>query len=155
MASPCKHQHEERYLRLTASNFGRVVLCKSSYSKLAEEILFSKISDPIPSIKWGRIHESDTFAQYLEYYSNDYLRKAGFYVGEHSYLGARPDDIVEMPGRLKMIEIKCPFSVKDIIVEEACSKNGFYCKLENNEPHLNRGYVYYYQCQGSMAITGA
>ena len=125
----CKRWREERHLRLTASNFGRVVLRKSNYSKLAEEILFSKISDAIPSIKWGRIHESDAFAQYLECYGNDYLRKAGFYIGEHSYLGASPDGIVEMPGRLKMIEIKCPFSVKDITVEEACSKNGFYCTL--------------------------
>ena len=38
----CKRWRKERHLRLTASNFGRVVLCKSNYSKLAEEILFSK-----------------------------------------------------------------------------------------------------------------
>ena len=41
------------------------------------------------------------------------------------------------------------------MVEEACSKNGFYCALEYNELRLNRGHVYYYQVQGSMVITGA
>ena len=120
-----------------ASNFGRVVLHKSNYSKLAEVILFSKISDVIPSITWGRIYESDAFAQYLECHGNGDLRKAGFYIGEPSYLDASPDGIVEMPGRLKMIKIKCPFSVKDITVEEACCKNGFYYTLENNETCLN------------------
>lgn len=52
--SACKRWREERYLRLTASNFGRVLLQKSNYTKLAEEILFSKIPDSIPSLKWGR-----------------------------------------------------------------------------------------------------
>ena len=39
--SSCKRWREERYLRLTASNFGRVMLRKSNYGKLAEEILFT------------------------------------------------------------------------------------------------------------------
>jgi len=153
--SLCKRWREERYLRLTASNFGRVMLRKSNYPKLAEEIFFSKISGDMPSIKWGRIHESDAFAQYLECHASDDLRKAGFYIGEPSYLGASPDGIVEMPERLKMIEIKCPYSIKDITVKEACTKKGFYCTLENNQVHLKQDHVYYYQVQGSMAITGA
>ena len=48
--SACKRWREERYLRL---NFGRVLLRKSNYAKLAEEILFSKIPESIPSLKNG------------------------------------------------------------------------------------------------------
>ena len=40
-------------------------------------------------------------------------------------------------------------------IEEACGKNGFYCTLENDLLHLNREHMYYYQVQGTMAITGA
>ena len=153
--SSCVRWREERHLRLTASNFGRVVLRKSNFPKLAEEILFSSISGAIPSIKWGRVHESDAFAQYLENHTSNNLRKAGFYIDEQSYLGASPDGVVEMSEGLKVIEIKCPYSVKDITVEEACTKREFYCTLENGQLHLNRSHVYYYQVQGTMAITGA
>ena len=79
--SSCKRWREERYLRLTASNFGRVMLRKSNYSKLAEEILFTKLPDTISSLKWGRLHESDAFCQYLDSLPESEqknVRKAGF-----------------------------------------------------------------------------
>ena len=44
----CKRWKEERYLRLTASNFGRVMLRRSNHIKLADEILNSKLADTIP-----------------------------------------------------------------------------------------------------------
>ena len=39
--SVCKRWKEECYLRLTGSNFGRVMLRCSNFMKLAEEILFT------------------------------------------------------------------------------------------------------------------
>ena len=86
--SSSKRWREERYLRLTASNFGRVILHKSNYAK-AEEILFSKLPDSKPSLKWGRLHESDAFSQYLENLTEQEqknARKAGFYIGEPTFL---------------------------------------------------------------------
>ena len=156
--SACKRWREECYLRLTASNFGRVMLRCSNFTKLAEEILFTKLPDAIPSLKWGRERESDAFTEYLEICSSaeqETVRKAGFYIGEPSFLGASPDGIVEMVDGLKIIEIKCSYSVRDMTIEEACGKNGFYCTLENDLLHLNQEHVYYYQVQGTMAITGA
>ena len=47
----CKCWREEHYLRFTASNFGRVILCRSNFTKLAKEILFTKLPDAIPSLK--------------------------------------------------------------------------------------------------------
>ena len=151
----CLRWREERHLRLTASNFGKVVLRKSNFPKLAEEITFSSIPDTIPSIRWGRMHENDAFAQYLENHTSNNLRKAGFYIGEQSYLGASPDGVLEMSEGLKVLEIKCPYSVKDITVEEACTKREFYCTLEDGQLCLNQTHAYYYQVQGTMAITGA
>ena len=98
----CLRWREEHHLRLTASNFGKVVLRKSNFPKLAEEITFSSIPDTIPSIRWGRMHENDAFAQYLENHTSNNLRKAGFYIGEQSYLGASPDGVLEMSEGLKV-----------------------------------------------------
>lgn len=138
--SSSKRWREERYLRLTASNFGRVILRKSNYAKLAEEILFSRLPDSIPSLKWDRLHESDAFSQYLENLPEQEQKnahKAGFYIGEPTFLGASPDGVIERSDSLKIIEIKCPYSVRDLEVEEACTKSNFYCTLDNGEFHLS------------------
>ena len=124
----CKRWKEERYLRLTASNFGRVMLRRSNHIKLADEILNSKLADTIPSLKWGRIHENDAFTEYLEQFvgEDETIRKAGFYIGKPSFLGASPDGVIEMDGKChKIIEIKCPYSFRDLSLEEACSMEVF------------------------------
>lgn len=157
----CKRWQEERHLRLTASNFGRVILRRSNYEKLAEEILYSKLPNTIPSLEWGRMHENDAFTAYLENYfhpsgNQDKIRKAGFYIGDPSFIGASPDGIIEREGSIhKIIEIKCPFSFRNSSVEEACTKNEFYCTMEDDLLHLKRTHSYYYQIQGTMGITGA
>ena len=131
-----QEMEEERYLRLTASNFGWVMLCKSNYIKLAEEILHSKLADTILRLKWGHIHENDVFSEYLEQFvaENNTMRKSGFYIGEPSFLGASPDGTIEMDGKChKIIEIKCPYSFRGSSVVEACSNplQNEHCKLLN------------------------
>lgn len=54
-----------------------------------------------------------------------------------------------------IIEIKCPYSFRDFSVEKACTKTNFYCTMNNDILHLKRNHVYYYQVQGTMAITNA
>ena len=156
----CKRWQEECHLRLTASNFGRVMLQRSNYEKLAEEILYSKLPDTIASLKWGKTHENDAFTTYLERYltsdEQETIRKAGFYIGNPCFIGASPDGVIEVEGNVrKVIEIKCPFSFRNCSVEEACTKKEFYCTMEDNLLHLKKTHLYYYQIQGTMAITGA
>lgn len=118
--SACKCWRKECYLRFTASNFRRVMLRCSNFTKLAEGTLFTKLPDAIPSLKWGREHKSDAFTDYLEICSSaeqETVWKASFYIGEPSFLGASRDGIVEMADGLKIIEIKCPYSVRDMTIE--------------------------------------
>lgn len=57
-------------------------------------------------------------------------RKAGFVVGDPAYLGASPNGIVQKQEgtSVKLIEIKCPFSVKHLFVEAACSDKQFFVR---------------------------
>ena len=91
--------HEERLNRLTASNFGRVIVRKSGFDKLAKDIVFVTVPPGVPSIKWGRDHEAEAFKEYenqvKQRHPNLKLRKAGIYIGNPPYLGASPDGILE------------------------------------------------------------
>ena len=84
------------------------------------------------------------------------VRKAGFYIGHPSFLSASPaDGIIETSSSLKIIEIKCPYTFRDMSVKEACAKKEFYCVLNDDKVHLKEDHPYYYQIQGTMGITGA
>ena len=117
--------HEERFCRLTASNFGNVVLRRSGFDKLAQDILFTKVSSVVPSIKWGHDHEPIAFQKYekwLSDHSNLKLKKSSILIGEQPYLGASPDGVLEdAEGNLSgIVEIKCPYSAANLTVKEAC-----------------------------------
>ena len=110
----------------------------------------------------GRTHENEAFTEYLENYLTDEheleaIRKAEFYIGNPSFLGAGPDGIIDKDGGHKILEIKCPYCFKDFSVEEACTKTSFYLPYNNYNDilHLKRNHIYYYQVQGTMAITNA
>ena len=154
--------HEEWLNTLTASNCGRVMKRKLAFDKLSMDILFSKVP-AIPSIKWGSDHENTAFNEYerqmTQYHQNMKLRQSGFYIGDPAYLGASPDGILEdTNGDLcGILEIKCPYSAANISVREACSTlDDFYCYIDDdNKMKLDVSHVYYFQVQGSMAMTHA
>ena len=77
------------------------------------------------------------------------VRNAGFYIGNPSFLGASPDGVIETTTSFKIIEIKCPYSYRDLTVKEACAKKGFYCTLDDDKVHFKLDHLYYYQIQGT------
>ena len=153
--------HEERFCRLTASNFGNLMLRRSGFDKLAKDILFTKVPSGVPSIKWGHDHEPVAFQEYEKWlldHSNLKLKKSGIRIGEPPYLGASPDGILEdTEGNLSgIIEIKCPYSAANLTVREACEKlDNFYCYIDDNDIKLKTKHVYFYQVLGTMAIGNA
>jgi hypothetical protein len=48
-------------------------------------------------------------------------------------------------------EVKCPFSKKDVCIEEACKDKNFYLGIANGKIQLKKTHNYYYQIQGCMA----
>ena len=103
-----------------------------------------------------RLHMSITAHYYLmvvKYVKQEFSFLTGF-------LAASPDGIVSSHADVVsgVIEIKCPYSCRDMTVRDACTKmKSFYCQLdaESQTVSLKHSHHYYYQVQGSMAITGA
>ena len=168
MQANCVRWHEERYCRLTASNFGAVVKRRSAHTNLATTLLSNKVlSSTIWAIKWGRDHEQIALAQYTskiaelaELHPNLTLQTAGLYIGQPGYLGASPDSVlvdVQTGVVHGIVEIKCPYSAAKLTVREACDQcTGFYCSLDDTgQMNLDTDHVYYHQILGTMAITAA
>jgi len=82
--------------------------------------------------------------------------KVGFLVSETTpFLGASPDGGVydsssEQP--YGFVEVKCPYSKRELSPPEACATGQFFCTLESGEVTLRRTSNYYCQVQGQMAI---
>jgi hypothetical protein len=73
------------------------------------------------------------------------------------WLGASPDrKVLDLKIGFGLLEVKCPYSVKDITPQAACkTQQDFFCKEENGKFCLKKTHNYYAQIQGQMALGGA
>jgi len=106
--SHCIRWHEERFCRLTASNFGCVLQRKSQFHSLALELLQPKCLQNVPAIQWGVKHEAIAFECYENNLATRHhdltLRKSGIVIGNPPYLAASPDGVlVDRCGRLSAL----------------------------------------------------
>ena len=158
--SQCTRWYEEHHCRITASNFG--MMCKGAVTTSKVKLLLYNGFDSSGSkqsnsaILWGKLHEPSAFHQYKSTLPDTMvLQNAGIYISKHGFLAASPDGVITDNGvNCGIIEIKCPYSCRNMTVHEACSKTKFYCQLINNEVKLNHNHAYYYQIQGTMALVG-
>lgn len=71
------------------------------------------------------------------------------------WLGASPDALVSDSSEEQVygaIEVKCPSSKADSTIMEACNDKSFCLELANNKTVLKKKHIYFFQCQGVMAI---
>lgn len=112
---------------------------------------------------WGIQQESAAIHQYIEYqWSHGHpeltVAPCGFYISEaHPYLGATPDgavfDVSTAEEPFGFLEVKCPYTQRNITPAEACSTPGFCCMLEDNPDGTPRlflctNHLYNAQVQG-------
>jgi len=75
---------------------------------------------------------------------------------QEGWLGASPDGMVtESPNELSkgLLEIKCPFSKRDVLPKIACKDPSFYCFLSDDESlRLKRDHQYYHQVQLQLFV---
>ena len=76
------------------------------------------------------------------------------------YLGASPDGKVYDPSEPEspfgLLEIKCPYSLKDKTINQAAAANNCYVESRNSKFYLKRNHRcgYFAQVQGQLALTG-
>ena len=129
---------EERRLCLTASNFGLVLKRRESiFPKSILTKQFTSVNSKTKTRKpclWGQSNEQNAITKYLEKCNHDgqcikACVQCGLVVNaEAPWLGGSPDCFLHDPSEEKPYgigEVKCPFSKKDMTIEDACSDSSF------------------------------
>lgn len=151
---------EHRKGRITASKFGQV--CHTSITSPSKSLIQSILQQgPVvksEALEWGIRNESTARAEYYQIVHKKHqlfeIDDAGLFVlPSLPHLGASPDGLVRCQccgdG---IIEIKCPFSIRDTTPEGA-TKKYFYLKHTKDGLQLSRTHHYYYQIQGQLLIS--
>lgn len=74
----------------------------------------------------------------------------------YPFLGASPDGFVQCDCHGEgVLEIKCPFCLKEKTFDEAADSNSFCLVNVNGQPSLKRDHQYYYQVQLQLLLTEA
>lgn len=126
--SQSKRWHEEHFGRLTASKFGEVIKCRTPSMKCFNLLYPSKSVLSSASLQWGKDNEEKARNQY-QLHSKYSVRESGIHISDLGFLAASPDGLVydaddQLVG---IIEIKCPYSVRNSTVWDACSRKSFFC----------------------------
>ena len=152
-----------RRYRITSSLFGAVLSRKAD---TPPDSLVLRIIQPkslfTPAINYGIENEKHALKEYTKYQHN--IGKADLIVASsgviinpnYSYLGASPDGAVYDPSNMQepygFLEIKCPYTYRNVTPIEACGQSGFYCKESDGKLILKESHQHYAQVQGQMAI---
>lgn len=149
---------ENRKNTLTASMFGKVCKRKENIScaPLVKAIVKPQKFSNVPSITYGRDNEQTALTQ-LSLQENVTIARCGLYIHKTlQYLGASPDGIYkDKDGKTVLIEVKCPFSAKNMRSEEAikAKKKFWKCNTRKNTIVIDKNHDYYFQIQGQINIT--
>ena len=119
------------------------------------------------ALEWGIQNEPIAIRKYVEM-QHDQCHNgltafpSGFIISEsYSFLGATPDGSVYDPSSHEQpygfLEVKCPYSKRNVTPEDACTSPDICCVIDSSSPgerklRLKRNRIYYAQVQGQMGI---
>ena len=154
--SDCKEWFQARRHRLTASNFGKVIKRKSAPSEKFLTSLFNAKEISAAPLDYGKRHEKSAKAKYLEIYKERHFHECGLVVNKNfMFLGATPDGILCDNGQSGIVEIKCPYTARNMKLTDACDEiRDFYLDNDDGQLKLKKDHEYYAQIQGQLMITG-
>lgn len=153
---------EQRKERITASNFHGVYAKVEKLLRMMErgenqsntvacEVFRTTDLSNIPAIKWGRLHEKDAGAAFSNEEGKQHanLHVVFFFCKAHPYLGATPYNVFTCSCcGSSCTEYKCPYSSKDLTIEEGWEKTDF---LEIDEKlRLKISHKYHFKSNGNL-----
>ncbi|KAK7153600.1 hypothetical protein R3I94_007097 [Phoxinus phoxinus] len=138
--------------RLTASNFGAVLLSRRSSTpcpSLMKRVLGGNNLDGVMAVNWGVVNKAEGVRAFEQACQLEVL-ESGLFVSESGILGASPDGLVE-PSAL--LEVKCPHSQRNMTITEAVQSSSFCLRMEGGSYVLKEDHPYWHQVQGQLYIT--
>ena len=143
---------KERRKRITSSMFGQICKRKETTSckALVKAIICPK-EFYCEATAYGQKYENEAKVKFSEEFNLE-VSQAGLCVDEeHGFIAASPDGFIESNG---LIEVKCPYSARNISPQKAASDlKNFPSTLLNGKLKLKRNHNYFYQVQGQLHIT--
>lgn len=140
--------YTERSKRITASNFGLIMRRKKDINETFMKNTFQKKCSS-SSTSYGKANEIVAKQMYIRNTGN-HLHEVGLIVNpDLPLLGATPDGIMCNKSTTAIIKIKCPYSVKDMSICEACeTRNDFFLQINGELFSLKHSHAHWYQIQG-------
>ena len=149
--------HAERARRITASRCGKILGQRWNEALLGSVLYPKPFKNIPPPIQWGVEKEKIALKEYVSVmrsngHTNLTAEACGFIIHPtQGWLGASPDGVVTDPSavgqEIGILEIKCPYSKRDLHPNEACKDDCFYCTMYDNTLQLKRDHQYYHQVQ--------
>ena len=148
--------------RITGSMFGKVLDAQKYPTECKEKMIMQSMEgllnlEYLEPIKWGKDNEQNAIDAYC-LKTGRVVKPTGIWLFPTGQLGASPDGLVyankEMTQPIGIIEVKCPFSVRNRHYMEL-KANGKLPKYIISDYHLNIDHDYYHQVQGELYATGA
>ena len=152
MESECLCQslwHQIRKMRITGTSFKEF---SSNPEKLAiSQWIKKRDLGHLKSISWGREKESVARLDYEEKTGNR-VTNCGIFISKQCPLFAASPDGLVLSDNIVLIEIKCPFSLKDSDLNPSDVAK---CAYLDGNACLRQSHQYFYQIQLGMFVTGA
>ena len=147
---------EERAKRITASNFGHIMTRKKEINDSFMKSTFQKTNFTSAPTSYGKANETIAKQMYIKQTGN-HIHDIGLIVNPAiPFLGATPDAIVCDKSDTGLVEIKCPYSVRDMTLNDACNNRAdFFLRRNGDEFNLSRQHAHWYQVQGQLLASGA
>ena len=141
--------HEDRKKRITASNFGAILKRKKDTTDKFLRNSFLKKDFTSSATSYGKANEAVAKQMYIKR-TGSHLHEVGLIVHpDLPFLGASPDGIVCDKGCTGLIEVKCPYSVRDMTVNDACEeRTDFFLSKKGDSFTFKQYHAHWYQVQG-------
>lgn len=146
---------KERSCRITASNFGKIMNRKSQITQKFLKSMFQKQTFFSKATTYGTVNEKAAKIMYARR-TNNHVHDIGLIVNQHlPFLGATPDGKVCDTGESGILEIKCPYSARDMTLQEASIGRDFHLTQDGDKLVLKENHNYWFQVQGQLMLTGS